>query len=104
MSHFSLEKKGFIGVPVVTQKVKNLTSIQEDVGSIPGLASVGEGSGIVTNCRVGHRCGSDSMLLWLQCRPAAAATIRSLAWELPCAAGAAVKRKKEKNMEMYISN
>ena len=25
------------GVPVVSQEVKNLTSIHEDVGSIPGL-------------------------------------------------------------------
>ena len=35
------------------------------------------------------------MLLWLWYRPAAAAPIQPLAWELPYAAGAAVKRKKK---------
>ena len=30
-------KKNFAGVPVVGQQVKNQTSINEDVGSIPGL-------------------------------------------------------------------
>ena len=28
----------FLGVPIVAQPVKNLTSIHEDVGLIPGLA------------------------------------------------------------------
>ena len=32
------KKKLFTGVSVVAQKVKNLTSIHEDVGSTPGLA------------------------------------------------------------------
>ena len=27
----------YIGVPIVAQQVKNLTSIHEDVGAIPGL-------------------------------------------------------------------
>ena len=31
-------KIGIVRVPVVAQKVKNLTSIHEDVGSIPDLA------------------------------------------------------------------
>ena len=34
-AHFKTPIKG---VPVVAQRVKNLTSIHEDVGSIPGLA------------------------------------------------------------------
>ena len=34
---FYVNKKIDIGVPVVAQKVKNLTSIPEDAGSIPGL-------------------------------------------------------------------
>ena len=48
---------------------------------------------------VGRRRGSDPMLLWLWCRPAATAPIRPLAWEPPCAAGAAqemAKRQKNK--------
>ena len=31
-------RKFLLGVPIVVQQVKNLTSIHEDVGSIPGLA------------------------------------------------------------------
>ena len=40
---------------------------------------------------VGHRCGSYLVLLWLE--PAAVALIRLLAWDLPYASGAALKRK-----------
>ena len=36
------------------------------------------------------------MALWLWCRPAAAAPIRTLVWELPYASGKALKRKKRK--------
>ena len=47
------------------------------------------------SCGAGHRCGSDPELLRLWCRPAAAvALIQPLAWELPYAAGAALKKKK----------
>ena len=45
-------------------------------------------------CGVGRRCGSDSELLWLWCRPAAVAQIRPLAWEP--AVGVALKRQKKK--------
>ena len=37
-----------------------------------------------------------SPLPWLWCRSAAAALIQPLAWELPYAMGAALKRKKKK--------
>ena len=36
------------------------------------------------------------MWLWLWRRTASAAPIRPLAWELPCAAGAALKKKKKR--------
>ena len=48
---------------------------------------------------VGHRGGSDPALLWLWCRPAAAALIQPLAWELPYAVGVALKRKKKKKVK-----
>ena len=42
---------------------------------------------------VGHSHGSDPSLLWLWCRPVATAAIEALAWEPPCAVGAALKKK-----------
>ena len=50
----------------VAQQVTDLTSIHNDVGSIPGLAEwVKDLAGIAVNCGVGHSCSSDPMLLWL---------------------------------------
>jgi len=54
------------------------------------------------NCGVGHRHGSDLMLLWLWCRPAAIAPIRPLAWEYQYAAGAALKRQKIKGNSLFL--
>jgi len=46
------------------------------------------------SCGVAHRRSSDLALPWLWCRPAAATPILPLAWELPYAAGMALKKKK----------
>ena len=46
------------------------------------------------SCSVGHRCGSDLMLLWLWL--AAIAPIQILAWETPYATGVALNNKKIK--------
>ena len=43
----------------------------------------------------GRRLSSDLVLLWLWCRSATVPLIQSLAWELPCAASAALKSKKQ---------
>ena len=52
----------------------NPTGIHKDVGSIPGL----------------DQWVKDPMLLWLWCRPARAALMQPLAWELLYAAGVAI--------------
>ena len=47
---------------------------------------------------------TDLVFLWLWCRLAAVAPIRPLAWELPYAAGAALKsKKKEKKKEKEMN-
>ena len=55
------------------------------------------------SCGVGRRSSLDLVLLWLWCRLAAAALIGPLAWELPYAAGAALKgqKKREKCLCIY---
>ena len=52
------------------------------------------------SCAVGHRHNSDPTLLWPWCRLAAATPIRPLAWELPYAADAALKKLKKKKFNL----
>ena len=52
------------------------------------------------SCGVGQRHRLDAALLWLWCRPAAVAPIHPVAWERPYAAGAALKRQKQRNKQM----
>ena len=51
---------------------------------------VGSGSSVAMSRGVGCRHGSDPLLLWLWCKPAAAALMQPLPWELPHAVGAAL--------------
>ena len=54
------------------------------------------------SCGVGHhRRSLDLALLWLWRRPAATASIGPLAWEPPCAMGAAQKRKKRQKKRNF---
>ena len=55
------------------------------------------------SCGVGRRRGSDPMLLWLWHRLVATAPIRPLAWEPPCAEGAALeKAKRQKKLKIIF--
>ena len=76
----SQKKSAVLRVPVVAQRLRNPTSIHEDVGSIPVLA----------------QWIRDLALLWLWRRREATALIPPLAWESPYAAGMALESQKEK--------
>ena len=86
-------------VPVVAQRVSNLTRFHEGVGSFPGLV---QSSSVAVSCGVGHRHGSDSTLLqtWLRSHTAVAVVEASSCssdstptWEFPYAMGTALKSK-----------
>ena len=64
----------------------NLTSIYEDLGSLPVL----------------DQWVGDPAFMWLRCRPAAVAPIRPLAWELPNAVGVDLKKQKIKNKDVIL--
>ena len=55
---------------------------------------------MAVSCGVDYRLGSDPVLLWLWCRPVAAALIRPLAWEPPYAA---LKREGKKKDADHVS-
>ena len=98
-----MKLKKFQGVPAVAQRVRNPTKHPWGSGFEPWPHSVGYGSSVAKSCGVGHRYSSSLVLLWLCCRPAAAAAIRPLVLELPYASGVAAKRKR-KNFDFNAKN
>ena len=49
----------------------------------------------MVSCGVGHRHGSDPVLLWLWVRLVAIVPIGALAWEPPYTVGVVLKRQKD---------
>jgi len=62
-------------------------------GFDPWSCSVGWGSGVAVGFGVGCRPCSDPTLLWLWCRPAAAAPVGPLGWGPPCAVGVTLEKR-----------
>ena len=86
--NFWIRKSILFGVPVMAQWLMNPTRNHEVEGSIPGLV----------------QWVKDPTLLWLWCRPAAAAPSWPLAWEpLPWKRQKDKKRKKEKEKKEKVS-
>ena len=63
---------------------------------------MGYGSGVAMSFGVGRRRGSDLVLLWLWCRPAAAAPTGPLAWEPLYATSAALEKTKKKENFLLV--
>ena len=53
------------------------------------------------SCGVGHRCGSDLVLLWLWCKLAASALIRPLAWGTSICHRCGPKNKQTNKQKTY---
>ena len=53
------------------------------------------------NCGVLRICGSDLVLLWLWCRPAAVAPIQPLAWNIHMLPVQPLKAKKKKSLIFF---
>ena len=94
-SEFNLGKESTRGVAIMAQWLMSPISIHKDMGLIPGLTQQVKDPALLWAV-VQVRRGSDLVLLWLWCRPAATAPIGPLAWKPPYVAGVALKKKKEK--------
>ena len=85
----------------MAQEVKNLTSIHKNGGLIPGLTQWVKDP---TLLKAVVYAADVAQILLLWCRPAEAAPIRLLVWELPYATAVALKRWGDKKGDLIIIN
>ena len=93
-----------MGVPIVAQwKGIRLGTMRLRVQSLALLSGLRIRYCHVHRHGIGHRHGSDPVLLYLWCRLTPTAPIGPLAWKPPYASGAALKKDKRKNFFLEIS-
>ena len=88
----------------MAQWVKNPASIHEEADLICGITQWVKGAGIAVNCSVGFRRNLNLGLLWLWCRPAAAARPASPGTSICCMDNPNMKKKKKRiktNMHQF---
>ena len=96
-------KNSLLGVPSMAQQLTSQTRIYVGVGSSPALTQWVKDPEL--QWAVDNRCSSYPALLWLWRRQVAAALIQPVAWELPYAAGAALKcKQRNKTKQKRIHN
>ena len=87
-------RREIVEFPLWLSGLRTQCCLCEDVGSIPGLTPWVKDLALL---KAGSRYGSDPVFPWLWYRPAGAAPVQPLAWELPCAIDVAITIKRERD-------